>query len=177
MTFFFHLLNLFFNWSKIALQNCVGFCQTSTWVANGNLLYDSGYSNHGSLTTCRVGWGGRWEGGSRGRGHRRTFCRFFSCINLDTLWAVHVFQFREVFLNCFFNEFLPPVLCHLSCKTDLWADSLWFWIFSSPSAIFCCCCCCCCYFEGSFPFLSLRPSFLWMPSLLTILFLFLNVVS
>ena len=124
-----------------------------------------------------VRWGRRREGGSRGRGHRRTFCRFFSCINLDTLWAVHVFQFREVFLNCLFNEFLPPVLCHLSCKTDLWADSLWFWIFSSPSAIFCCCCCCCCYFEGSFPFLSLRPSFLWMPSLLGILFLFLNVVS
>ena len=36
--------------------------------ANGNLLYDSGNSNGGSVTTQRDGWGGRWEGGSRGRG-------------------------------------------------------------------------------------------------------------
>ena len=28
----FLILNLFFNWRIIALQNCVGFCQTSIWV-------------------------------------------------------------------------------------------------------------------------------------------------
>ena len=34
--------------------------------------HDSGNSNRGSITTSGVGWGGRWEGGSRGRGHRYT---------------------------------------------------------------------------------------------------------
>ena len=40
--------------------------------ANGNLLYDSGNSNRGSVTGCRVGWGGRWEGGLGGRGYMYT---------------------------------------------------------------------------------------------------------
>ena len=32
--FFFILFNLFFNWRIIALQNCVVFCQTSTWIGH-----------------------------------------------------------------------------------------------------------------------------------------------
>ena len=33
LTFFsFKFLFFFFNWSLLALQNCVGFCQTSTWI-------------------------------------------------------------------------------------------------------------------------------------------------
>ena len=30
----FFLINLFFNWRIIALQNRVGFCQTSTWISH-----------------------------------------------------------------------------------------------------------------------------------------------
>ena len=35
------------------------------YIASGDLLYDSGNSNQGSVTT----WGGRWERDSSGRGH------------------------------------------------------------------------------------------------------------
>ena len=44
-------------------------------IPTGNLLYDSGNSNQGSVTNQRggVGWGGRWEGGSRGRGYMYTY--------------------------------------------------------------------------------------------------------
>ena len=37
------------------------------YIAKGNLLYGSGNSNRGSVIK-QVGWGGRWEGGSKGRG-------------------------------------------------------------------------------------------------------------
>ena len=30
----FFLINLFFNWRIIALQNCVGFCQASPWISH-----------------------------------------------------------------------------------------------------------------------------------------------
>ena len=36
-------------------------------IANGNLLYDSGKSSRGSVTTYRGGK--EWEGGSRGKRH------------------------------------------------------------------------------------------------------------
>ena len=41
-------------------------------TANGNMLYGSGKSNRGSVE----GWdgeGGRWEGGSKGRGNMYTY--------------------------------------------------------------------------------------------------------
>ena len=41
--------------------------------ANGNLLYDSGNSNQALEQPKGVGKGGRWEGGSRGRGHMYTY--------------------------------------------------------------------------------------------------------
>ena len=37
--------------------------------ANGNLLNGSGNSNRGSVSSQGVGWGGRWEGDSKGRGY------------------------------------------------------------------------------------------------------------
>ena len=43
------------------------------WIANGNLLYDSGNSNKVSITTSGVGWGGRWEGSLRGRERMYTY--------------------------------------------------------------------------------------------------------
>ena len=46
------------------------------WIAKGNLLYGSGNSN-GTLYQPRgVGWGGIWEGGSKGRGYMYTYGRF-----------------------------------------------------------------------------------------------------
>ena len=37
-------------------------------IANRNLMDGLGNSNRGSVSTSGVGWGGRWEGGSEGRG-------------------------------------------------------------------------------------------------------------
>ena len=42
-------------------------------IANGNLLYGSENSDRGSVSARGVGWGGRWEGGSKGRGHMYTY--------------------------------------------------------------------------------------------------------
>ena len=42
-------------------------------IASGYLLYDLRNSNQGSVTTRGMGWGGRREGGSRGRGHMYTY--------------------------------------------------------------------------------------------------------
>ena len=42
-------------------------------TANGNLLYDGGNSNRGSVSTWRAGMGREWEGGSRGKGHMYTY--------------------------------------------------------------------------------------------------------
>ena len=42
-------------------------------IASGNLLYGSGNSNRGSVSIQGVGWGGRWEGGSKGRGYMYTY--------------------------------------------------------------------------------------------------------
>ena len=42
-------------------------------IANGNLQYDSGNSNRSSESTLRGGMGGRWEGGSRGKGYMYTY--------------------------------------------------------------------------------------------------------
>ena len=42
-------------------------------IANGNLLYNSGNSNWGSVITQRVGMGRKWEVDSRGRGHICTY--------------------------------------------------------------------------------------------------------
>ena len=41
-------------------------------TANGNSLCGSGNSNRGSVSPRGVGWGGRWEGGSKGRGYMYT---------------------------------------------------------------------------------------------------------
>ena len=41
-------------------------------IANGNLLYGSGNSN-GFYQSREVGWGGRREGGSKGRGYMYTY--------------------------------------------------------------------------------------------------------
>ena len=44
---------------------------------NGNLLYDSEGTQTRVLEQPKgVGWGGRWERGSRGRGHLYTYGRF-----------------------------------------------------------------------------------------------------
>ena len=42
-------------------------------IANGHLLYDPGNSNWALSQPRGVGKGGRWEGGSRGRGHMYTY--------------------------------------------------------------------------------------------------------
>ena len=42
-------------------------------IAKGNLLYGSGNSNRGSYQVRGVGWGGRWEGVSIGRGYMYTY--------------------------------------------------------------------------------------------------------
>ena len=42
-------------------------------TGNGNLLYGSGNSNRGSASPRGVGWGGRRERGSRGRGGMCTY--------------------------------------------------------------------------------------------------------
>ena len=38
-------------------------------IANGNLLCGSGNSKRGLYQPTGVGWGGKWEGGSKGREH------------------------------------------------------------------------------------------------------------
>ena len=43
------------------------------YIANRNFLNGSGNSNRGSDQSRGVGWGGRWEGGSRGRGYMYTY--------------------------------------------------------------------------------------------------------
>ena len=42
-------------------------------TANRKLLYGSGNSNKGSVSTRGVRWGGRWEAGSKGRGYMYTY--------------------------------------------------------------------------------------------------------
>jgi len=42
-------------------------------IANGNLLYDSGTPTRALWQPRGVGWDGRWEGCSRGRGHVYTY--------------------------------------------------------------------------------------------------------
>lgn len=41
-------------------------------IASGILLHGSGNSNRGCVSPRGAGRGGRWEGGSRGRGYRYT---------------------------------------------------------------------------------------------------------
>ena len=43
------------------------------YIANGNLLYGSGNSNRDLYQPRGVGWGGRWEEISKGRGHLHTY--------------------------------------------------------------------------------------------------------
>ena len=43
------------------------------YIANRNLLYGSGNSNRGSVSTWKHGMGGRWEGGSQGTGYMYTY--------------------------------------------------------------------------------------------------------
>ena len=43
------------------------------YIANGNLLYGSGNSNGALYQPRGVGWGGRWEGGSKGRRYMYTY--------------------------------------------------------------------------------------------------------
>ena len=42
-------------------------------IAKGNLLYGSGNSNRVSDQPRGVGWGGRWEGGSKEKGYLYTY--------------------------------------------------------------------------------------------------------
>ena len=42
-------------------------------IANGNFLYDSGNSNGTLYQSRRVGWGGKWEDGSKGKGYMYTY--------------------------------------------------------------------------------------------------------
>ena len=42
-------------------------------IANRNLLYGSGNSNGALYQPRGVGWGVRWEGGSKGRGYMYTY--------------------------------------------------------------------------------------------------------
>ena len=42
-------------------------------IASGKLLYNKGSSTGCSVTTYRVGWGGWWEGGSRGKGRMHAY--------------------------------------------------------------------------------------------------------
>ena len=48
-------------------------------IANGNLLYGSGNSNTAMYQPRGVGWRGKWEGGSKGRGYIYIY-----------LWLIHV---------------------------------------------------------------------------------------
>ena len=43
------------------------------WIANGNLLFKSGNPNRSSVSMWKGGIGGRWEGGSKGRGYMHTY--------------------------------------------------------------------------------------------------------
>ena len=43
------------------------------YIANRNLLYGSGNSNRGSVSTQRGGLGGKWEGISKRRGYMYTY--------------------------------------------------------------------------------------------------------
>ena len=45
-------------------------------IASGNLLCDSESSNRGFLTTRGLEWGGRWEGGLRGKEHMYAYGSF-----------------------------------------------------------------------------------------------------
>ena len=47
------------------------------YIANRNLLWDSGNSTRAVQQPRGVGWGGRWEGGSRMRGHMYRFMLMF----------------------------------------------------------------------------------------------------
>ena len=49
-------------------------------IAKGNLLFGSGNSNRGSYQPREVGWGGRWEGVSIGRG--------FDYVDHNKLWKI-----------------------------------------------------------------------------------------
>ena len=43
------------------------------FIANGNLCMTQGTQTRGLKQPRMVGWGGRWEGVSRGRGHMYTY--------------------------------------------------------------------------------------------------------
>ena len=42
-------------------------------IANGNLLYGSGTQTGALYQSRGVGWGGRWEGSSKGSGYMYTY--------------------------------------------------------------------------------------------------------
>ena len=42
-------------------------------IVNGNLLYGSGNSNRALYQPRGMGWGARWEGGSKVRGYMYTY--------------------------------------------------------------------------------------------------------
>ena len=56
-------------YGKSNMETYTAICK----IANGNLLLGSGNSNRGSVSTTGVGWGGRWEGGLKGRGYMYTY--------------------------------------------------------------------------------------------------------
>ena len=57
-------------YGKSNMETYITKCKINS---NGNLLYGSGNSNRDSVSPRGVGWGGRWEGGSKGRGYMNTY--------------------------------------------------------------------------------------------------------
>ena len=55
-------------------------------IVNGNLLYGSGNSNRALYQPRQVGWGEKWEGGSKERGYMYTYGYFmlrFDSLNVN----------------------------------------------------------------------------------------------
>ena len=63
-------------YGKSNMETYITICKIE---ANGNLLNGSGNSNRGSVSSQGVGWGGRWEGGSKRRGYIYIY-----------IWLIHV---------------------------------------------------------------------------------------
>ena len=54
LSFFFRIY-LFFNWRVIALQNCVGFCQTSAWISH-RYTYAPALEPPSHIPSCPTPW-------------------------------------------------------------------------------------------------------------------------
>ena len=52
------------------METYINICKIDS---NENFLYGLGNSNRGPVSIERGWWGGRWEGGSKGRGYMYTY--------------------------------------------------------------------------------------------------------